>query len=208
MLNLVTYNVKDRVVLEKSYEALKNKTDIQFIPTGKEQEKVFNQMFSNIKIPSKARFLIQNLFKVNEAKGSFYIAQCIVDLGYPLGNMGSQTFDHKYYYQAIGIVDLSIDFGITHLRPQTKLDKICDWFLRDDINFMQQEMFNEKYNVVSDKKQEVIKFFDGSLLKLIAGNNDILISTNGKQLFISFCDTLKNNHLRIIQDILSIFIKK
>ena len=78
-------------------------------------------------------------------------------------------------------------------------------FFNHDIDFERVEKFNEKYFLVSNSKTEVLKYFDTKFLDTIAKYNDILLTTNGRQMFISFDNELQNNQTRIAQEIFSNF---
>jgi hypothetical protein len=202
MLNLVTFDISDRTLLEKSFDNLKEKQNVEIISNGIERDKLFRQTVDNVKNPNNSNFKFQNLFKLKSTNGYFYIGQCLIDFGFPIGSRGSQTFEHKYYFQTIGIANLKIDLGVTHLRPETKIDKFINRYFNYDIEFEKMEKFNEKYYLTSNKKSEVIKYFDKEFLNAIAKHNNILISTNGNQMYISFDTDLEINQPRIIQDIL------
>ncbi len=205
MLNLVTVDISDRSILENSYNSLKNKENVEIITNDSEKDIVFRKVIDNIKIPKDSHFAFQNLFKVNSPSGYFYIAQCFVDFGYPIGTKGTQSFSPKYSFQIIGIADLKIDLGITHLRPENRIDKFLSRFFSNDIDFENAEIFNNKYYLVSDNKNAVLKYFNNSFLSSIAKHDGILLTTSGNQMFISFDQELEVSQTRIVQDIFSSF---
>ncbi|CAN5509919.1 hypothetical protein BH11BAC5_BH11BAC5_00230 [soil metagenome] len=205
MLNLVSFDISDSHILEDSYNAFKNKEEVEIVSDTQEKEQIFRQTIENVRRPNNANFSFQNLFKLKNLSGHFYIAQCIADFGYPIGTKGSQTFQQKYSFQLVGIANLQIDLGITHLRPEKKLDKILTRFFYNDIDFDGVEKFNEKYFLVSNRRTEVLKYFDKKFLNTIAKYNDILLTTNGRQMFISFDQELNSNQTRIAQDIFTNF---
>jgi hypothetical protein len=205
MLNLVTFDISDRHLLENSYNAFKSKQDVEIITDIQEKEQIFRQTIENVNKPNNASFSFQNLFKLKVPNGCFYVAQCFADFGYPTGTKGSQTFRQKYSFHLIGIANLQVNLGVTHLRPETKLDKILTHFFNNDIDFDGVEKFNEKYNLVSDSRTEVVKYFDKAFLTTIAKYDDILLTTNGPQMYISFDQELNSNQTRIAQDIFTNF---
>lgn len=205
MLNLVTFDIDDRQLLESSYNALKNKERMVIVTDDHEKKSVFRKMVDVIRKPGHSEFSLQNLFKLHGPYGYFYIAQCLVDFGYPAGPKSSQTFTHQYYYQLVGIAFLSVDLGITHMRRETKADKILGLLFSGDIDFEGAEKFNDKYYLVSDKKQAVLQHFDPAFLQAVAKYDDLLLTTNGRELYISFESALSNNQSRHIQDILNYF---
>jgi hypothetical protein len=205
MLNLVTLDISDRPLLENSYNALKNKGEVEIVTDSTEKEQIFRQTIENIKIPNNSSFAFQNLFKLKTKGGYFYIAQCLVNFGYPLGSKNSQAFEEKYNFQIIGIANITVDIGITYLRPETKLDKIVTRFFDIDIDFDGVEKFNDTYFLVSNKREEVLKYFDTNFLNTIAKYDDVLLTTNGKQIYLSFDGELNNNQTRSAQDIFTNF---
>ena len=87
------------------------------------------------------------------------------------------------------------------MRPETKIDKLINRYFNYDIEFDKMDKFNEKYYLTSNKIKEVLKYFDSNFLDIISRHYDILISTNGNQMFVSFDTDLEVNQLKIIQDI-------
>ncbi|MFC4263711.1 hypothetical protein ACFOWM_12520 [Ferruginibacter yonginensis] len=203
MLNLVSFDKSDSKRLENSYNALNKKNEILIINEGIEFDTIYSQTIENIKIPNNAIFKFQNLFKLKSESGYFYIAQCLADFGYPPGTKGAQTFQRKYSYQIIGIANIKIDLGITHLRPKTKIDRLINKLLKNYIVLNEQEKFNEKYYLKSNKENEVVKFFDKVFINTIMKYDDVLLRINQKQIYISIAQEFNTNHTRIIQDILS-----
>lgn len=205
MLNLVTYDIDDRELLENSYKAIRDKENLEIVTDEKEKNTVFRKMIDVIWKPNHSQLSLQNLFKLQYPHGFFYIAQCLVDFGYPAGPKSAQTFTHRYYYQLVGIAPLSVDLGITHMRRETKTDKLLDIFFSSDIDFDSAEKFNDKYYLISDKKDAVIKYFDPVFLQTLAKYDGTLLTTDGSQMYISFESDLNNNQSRCVQDILSHF---
>jgi hypothetical protein len=203
MLNLVTFDINDRKLLEKSYEAIKHKEDLEIIIDEREKEKIFQQTINAVKIPTNATFSFQNLFKISLKNGPFFIAQCLMDFGYPIGTKGSQSHIHQYNFQLIGIADLNTDIGVTYLRMETWLDKFTSRFFDKDIDFSGAEKFNNKYHLISDKQKTVRSVFDKAFLNCIAKYDNVLLTTNNKEMYISFNDALTNNQSRIVEDIFS-----
>lgn len=205
MLNLITPEIEDSSLLESSYNAFKDKDTIGIVLNSLEKEKIFRQTIDNLKIPLNANFSFQNLFKLTAAKGCFYVAQCFVDFGYPVESKGSQSYIHKYEYQVIGIANLQVDLGVTHLRPENKVDRFMSFFFDTDIDFENADIFNERYYLYSDRKSHIQKYFDKPFITKIAKYKDVILISNGTQMFISFDDSMNANQTRILQDIFSSF---
>jgi hypothetical protein len=205
MLNFVTYDISDQKLLERSFNAIKNKENLTIVQEESEKLRIFRQTINSLKIPSDCQFSFQNLVKISLKNGSFYIAQCLLDYGYPIGSKGSQTFTHKYYYGAIGIATLTVNLGLTDLRPETKVDKFWNRLFNADINFKDSEKFSEKYYLKSNNREAVIKYFDKSFLNTIGKYNNVLMSIKDEQMYISFENELENNQCRIIEQIFENF---
>lgn len=205
MLNLVTYNIEDQQLLEDSYNTLKNKEQVTIVTDKAEKEKIFQQTCQNIEHPFGASFSFQNLFKQTTTKGTFYIAQCLVDFGYEKGSKGGQSFREKYHYQLIGIANMRINLGNTHLKPETKLDKFFSRFFIDDIDFSGAELFNHKYLLVSDKRDAIISHFNKPFLNTIARYDAVYLKTKGTEMYLSFADELQTPHAAIVQDVFCSF---
>ncbi len=201
MLNFVTYDISDQAILENSYNAINRKENLIVVVDELEKTKVFTQTINSLRIDSNCQFSFQNLFKIESQINSFYIAQCLLDYGFPLGSKGSQTFDHKYNYIAIGIANIKIDLGHTYLRPERKIDKLWNHFFNSDIDFEESDKFSDKYYLQSNSKEFIIKHFDKPFLNTIAKYDDVLISIQNNQMYISFENELQSNQCRIIEDI-------
>ena len=56
MLNLVTYDISDRTLLEKSFDNLREKNKVEIIMASSEKDKVFRQTVDNVKNPNNPNF--------------------------------------------------------------------------------------------------------------------------------------------------------
>ena len=198
MLRFITSDSEDTELLESSYNAIRQKDGFQIVIDEEEKKKIFRQTVNVISIPANGTISFINLFKIVHKTYSYYIAQCMIDFGYPL--KGSIW---KYDFQAIGIARLNIDLGNTTLRPETKTDKIIGRFFDSDIDFTGAELFNDKYYLVSNKKDTVLKVWDNDFLMTIAKYDNVLLTTRGYDLYITFTTELKIEHTKVIADILS-----
>ncbi len=202
MLNLVTYAKEyDSGLLKASYEAIRNKQHLEFIEDDVEKKAIYNRTISVLTVPAQAIFSIQNLFKLTLANGQFYIAQCLCDFGYPVSRKLVQSHVPKYSFQLIGISNLKIDLGKTLLRRETRIDKVIGGVFGNDIDFDGTEKFNDKYYLVSNKKEVVLELFDETFVNTIAKYDNIVIATKNKDIFISFDTGMEESHSRILEDI-------
>lgn len=204
-LNFSTYDEDDAAIIQGSYNSIRQKDCLEIVVDEIEKKKIFDQTLNYIRIPDSGSISFQNLFKLSFPLGHFYIAQCLLDFGYPVSGKLMQSFVHKYNFQIIGIASLSIDLGNTSLRTETKIDKIVGRFFGDDIDFSHSEKFSDKYYLVSDKRDEVNKAFDKDFLTRISKYNNILLTCKGNNMFISFANGFKTNQSGIVEDILSHF---
>ncbi len=189
--------------MEESYNAIQQRNALEII-TGKEKEKLYQQTMSTIRTPNETKnFSFENLFKIKCNTGSFYIAQCAIDFGYPPSNMGYPTSIAQHILQLIGIAKSNIDLGNTFIRPESKVDKFISHFIHHDINFAQSEQFSERYFITSDKKDVIQQTFDVLFLDKISKCDGLLLATNGAEMYISFSSALSIEHGIIITDIFS-----
>lgn len=198
MLKFITSDPEDTNLLEGSYNAIQQKEGFQIVVDEEEKSKIFRQTANTISISANATFSFINLFKIDNISFSYYIAQCMIDFGYPLK---SSTW--KYDFQAIGIARSNVDLGKTLLRPETKTDKLIGRFFDSDIDFEQTKLFSDKYYLVSNKRDVLKKVLDTDFLNTIAKYDNVLLTTRGYELYITFTTELKVGHTRIIDDILS-----
>jgi len=204
MLNLAVFEKADEQLLESSFDAIQQKDNVTILNSGAEHDSILRQTIDDVRIPLKAQFSFQNLFKVKTNYGCFYIAQCLVDFGYPAGSRsGVQSYNHVYEYQLMGIAHLRVDLGITNMRKETAIDKLFNRFFYHDINFTGADRFNEKYLLVSDSRPVLETCFDNHFLSTIAEYDDVLLSINHQQLYISFDQPMNIRQTSIVQDILS-----
>jgi hypothetical protein len=203
MLNIDGFLDNERALLQNSFNNLTQKDNIEILNSQIEKGKIFRQTIDDIKIPINSNFSFQNFFKVSVEQGCFYIAQCLVDFGYPIGPRRLQSFERKYQFISLGIANLKVDLGITQLRPETKSDQLIKRFFNYDIEFEDTDKFNKKYYLTSNNKEDVKKHFNSAFLKVIAKYDDILISTIGNKMYVSFDKELEQNQLKKTQDIFS-----
>ena len=203
MLNLVTPDIDDQKLLESSYNAIRRKDILQIVIDENEKAKVLLKAINALRKPGAASISLQNLFKLKYPTSCFYIAQILIDYHYPTGEKGSQTFYHQYSYHTIGLANLSVDLGITNIRPETKIDKLVDMVFKTDIDFESSDQFSDNYYLASNNKEVAIKYFDGQFIKTISKYDDILLTTKETEIYISFVSTLSPNQSRVIEDILS-----
>ena len=205
MLNLVTFEPEDAELLESSYNAIRQKDCLKIIVDEPERKKIFLQTINSITIPINSNFTFQNLFKLSISKGHFYIAQSLIDFGYPVTTRLAQSSIHEYEFQTIGIANLKIDLGKTQLRPETNIDKLVGRFFDHDIDFEGCEKFNDKYYLVSNSKKEVYKTFDKSFVKVLSKYDNVLLTTKNYEMYISFHNELEPDQARAVEDIFSNF---
>ena len=205
MLNFVSIDREDGLLLARSYDALLNKENIQILTKTQEKEKLLIQTINALKIPFAASFSFQNLFKLKCEYGSFYIAQCLIDFGYPVTRGGMQYSDQRYRYSMIGMANISVDLGITNMRTETLADRIINRFFNGDINFPGSEKFSDKYYLASTNRDAVELYFTKDFLNTLGKYNDLMLTSKGSELYISFDGGLAEDQSRQIQEILSSF---
>ena len=167
MFNPIAFDEEyDRELLEGSYDALQHKDQLEIIVDD-------------------ATLSIQNLFRYIFPHGKFYIAQCLFNFGYPTSNRGTFV-EHKYDFQIVGFAELNVDLGNTFMRSETRTDKIVGKLFGNDIDFDGTATFNEKYYLVSDKKESLANCFDRHFFNTIAKYDNLLLRVKNKQMFITF----------------------
>lgn len=205
MLNLTGFNIEDSLLLNASYESIKSKESLELITDDAYKQKIFQQTIRAIKIPPQTKyFKFQNLFRITLHVGEYYIAQCLFDFGYPLSQKGFQTSEHKYSFQLIGIANIKIDLGITHLSPENRINKFITHFFHPNIA-LGTEKFNSKYSIQSNRTDNVKAAFDEDFLKTIEKYDDILLTTNNYEMYISFINGLSDYQTSALEEIFSSF---
>jgi hypothetical protein len=206
MLNLLAFDTEyDSYLVEASYQSIKHKEFLQIVTDENEKKEILRKTALTLTIPHEATLTFHNLFKLTLPNGYFYIAQCLFDFGYPVSTKLTQSSVHKYHFQAVGIASLSIDVGKTLLRRETKTDKILGTFFGNDIDLEGAEKFNDKYYLVSTQKENVPKAFDKHFTSILSKYDNITLKTEDQYMFITFETEMEEDHLRIVEDILSNF---
>jgi|GEM_PF-3258548 len=202
MVNFIAFDPEeDRELLEASYNALRNRDSLDLITEGREFDSLLAKARGALTVPDDSAISFQNLFRISAANGQFYIAQCLINTGFSM--KGRYFSEHKYRFQLLGIAELKVELGNTLLRKETRADKFLGPFLGNDIDFPGVDEFNDKYYLVSDKKEAVLKFFNRRFLQAIANHDEIVLTIRERDLFITFENDFKEHHSRSIEDILS-----
>ena len=201
MDELTYFDKEDLPVLKASYMSIKNRANLEIVKDPSKQNEIFQKFVGVLNIHHSATLSIVNLFKMTLSSGSFYIAQCIVDFGYPVGNKLEQNLTRKYEYQLIGYALSTIDFGETLLRPETKTDKLVSRFFDKDIDFDTTSRFNDKYYLVSNKEKLVREYFNRGVLEVISKVDNLHLMTKDNEIFLLFDTDLKPQQSRAIEDI-------
>lgn len=76
MLNLVTYDITDQSLLEKSYNAIKDKDSVEFVSEGIERENIFRKTINSIRIGS-----VGSPFLVHIKSIIFHLILCVQPIG-------------------------------------------------------------------------------------------------------------------------------
>ena len=191
-------------LLEVSYDAIRNKDCLQIVSDADQKKAIHQKALGVLAIPHEAVFTFPNLFKMSMPNGTFHIAQSLFDFGYPVSRRLSQSL-HKYHFQVIGIADVKIDLGKTLLRRETRTDKVVTRFFGNDIDFTGTEKFNDKYYLVSDKKDAITQTFDKNFVNTLVKYDDLVLMTNVNVMVITFESEMKEEHAAIIEEIFSHF---
>lgn len=192
-------------ILSDSFDALSNKSEIVIVENAAETQRIFDSVLNHINLSKAATFSFQNLFRLKSNFGQYYIGQLLIDFGYPRGSHGTATSGHQYLYQIVGIANLSIDLGQTHLRPETKLDKLVGIVFKSDIDFETSPNFSDKYYLASNNPKSVEQYFDRNFRDTISKYDNILLTVQEKMMFVTFDEELTTQHTRIAQDIIHKF---
>jgi hypothetical protein len=204
-LNLFTFEEDDEQQIKKSYNAIRRKDSLQIVSDEAALQEVFRKMLNFVHVPHNCKISIQNLFRISLPSGTFYIAQCLFDFGYPTLSRMQQSFEHKYHYQLMGYAKLSIDLGKTIMRPETKADKLMFKIFDKDIDFEGYDKFNYKYYLASNNKEQVHKAFTDKFLKTLAKSSNITLTARFDEMILGFEYEMTANQSGIVEDILASF---
>ena len=203
MLNLTAFDPdNDNELLQGSFNQIKRKDSLEIVTRRSEQDEVLMKIKFALTIPQSATISFQNLFKITALNGQFYIAQCLFNNGFSANSRRLKM--HEYNFQIVGLADLSVDFGRTQMRPETRADKIVGrLLLGNDIDLADTKHFNDKYYLVSDKPTVIAKHFDKEFVNTLSRYDDLLLVTWDKEMCITFDTDFAVGHSGIVEDIFS-----
>jgi len=201
MTDLTAFDESDISLLENSYNAIRNKDSVEIISNSSEKQEITRKILSVLNLPNNCVLSIQNLLKLRFPNGQFYIAQCLLDYSYPVNRKLAQALNREYTYQLVAIAEANLDLGKTLLRPETKSDKIVGRFLKTDIDIDNAHHFNNKYYLVSNKKEQILRVFTKGFLQAITSSENLYLFTRGKDIFLTFDSDLEPRHSRIVEEV-------
>jgi len=190
-----------------SYNSIENKNYLEIITSDIEKKALAETFLNTFQIDLfNSDFSIQNLFKLTKSNGHFYIAQCLFDFGLSFGGGKYDRFlKHRYHYDLFGFGVAKVELGETLLREKTIGDKLVGHFLHSSIQIKDCDSFNEKFYLVSDKKENIIKFFDKDFANTVNKYNGLCIRTKANKIYLTFENHLEQMQSRIVEDIFSAF---
>lgn len=203
MLNIEDCDADEIELLEQSYRNIRRRDHLQIVSDENEWKTLLDQTIYSIDVLQKGTFSFKNLFRLTPPGKRFYIAQCEVDFGMQQASGSRSSYGHKFHLQLIGVAHLKADLGKTILRPETAIDKMADWFIRRDIDFIYSDVFNDKYYLVSDNKEKAIMYFDQPFIDTIGKYDGVHLVTRGREMYVYFNEGLMEDQSAIVEDILS-----
>src|SRR5688572_9491235 len=110
MLNLTAFDSERlRSKLQSSFDSIRHQDRLEVVMNAGEQNTTMLKIKFALAIPQSASFRFQNLFKLTLPNGHFYIAQCLTNHGFKTSSLSRNLPVHKYYFQIVGIADISIN---------------------------------------------------------------------------------------------------
>ena len=194
-------------LLLSSYNCILDKSRLEIVIDKQEKESVRKILFETLQLDfTLGDFSIQNLFKLKSLNGNFYIGQCLSDFGYSYGGgKYDREYRHRYYYDIIGFGILKDDLGQTLIRQKTTADKLIEHFVHTTIKIDNCEVFNSKFYLISDKKENMLKCFDSPFIKTISKYEGISIKTINNKMLLAFENHLEETQSKTVEDIFSSF---
>ena len=198
-LNLFAFDNEDEIILQNSYNSIKEKINIKIVEDEIEQNLFLISLKSRMNLNPKHDLKIQNLFKLKKENGELYIGQLLLDKFYDISNLHGQSFERKYDFYIFGLCETSLNLGNSTLAIATKADKIQKKFCAKNIKVGNSTIFNEKYKIYTNRKTELELFLNDNLVNELNNQNDILIVFEESKIFFSFDNNIKSNQTRIIE---------
>jgi len=197
----------EAALLISSYNAIQDKSQLEIIIDNTAKNEITKLIVENLSLDlTYGAFSIQNLFKIQKPSGIFYICQCLFDFGLNFGGgKYDRSFRHRYNYDTIGFGITKVDLGKTILRPKTFADKLVGHFIHSTIQINDCKTFNERFCIVSDRKDNIEKYFDSDFVNTICKYEGLNLIINESKLFLSFENHMEEKQARAVEDIFSSF---
>jgi len=118
-------------LLISSYNSITDKSHLEIVIDKTTKSVIRESLVEGLQIDlTEGDFSLQNLFKVKQNSGSFYISQCLYDFGLSWGGgRYDRAFMHRYHYDIVGFGTMKGDLGNTLLRQKTMGDKVVEHFI-------------------------------------------------------------------------------
>jgi hypothetical protein len=194
-------------LLISSYNSIGDKSRLEIVTDETTKSVIRESLVKGLQIDyTEGDFSLQNLFNMKQNIGSFYICQCLFDFGtsYRVGR-GGEDFTHRYNYDIVGFGTMKVDLGNTLLRQKTMGDKLVEHFIHSAIRIDGCEMFNDKFYLTSDKKENVVKFFDTRFVDAISNYDGLSIKAKENKMYLVFENHLDETQARVVEDIFGSF---
>jgi hypothetical protein len=128
-------------------------------------------------------FFVHSVYEMRE-KNIFYLVQIIFDYGHTM--IRDRDEDNGLGVQVWGFAKTRYSFGNTLMRPEDKVDRWVDYFIKSDINFEISKDFSDKYFLVSNNKGNVLENFNHDFLEQMAKYENLNLCIMDNRLLLGF----------------------
>jgi hypothetical protein len=186
-MNLDGFDLEDNEIrtFEKSLISLEKHFQVEIIDYDNTES--FSDLIDNIKLfqilSHYKDFEVINIFNLNPDTENIKIAN--LSLTYTF--VGSKGQIHELSeIQNIGYLELPVDFGYCLITPETKADKVLDFFLRREVKFHENKEFNDKFYVLGSNKEIIRRKISNGIQLQLQKYPNINIEIQGNKLLATF----------------------
>jgi hypothetical protein len=203
MLDLVAFNAEDdEELLLDSFNSIRSRDRLEIVDDAAQKTEILRHLSEILEVPQGATLQFQNLFRLERDRTHYHIGQCLINFGFS-GTSASRgnTPAHRYYFQVIGLGHLTIDLGLTLVRPITWIDRLVGRFIKKTRPVAIEPSFDKHYYVSTNVPGAVGAFFTPSLLAEFVKHDGLLLLGRGSAVVITFNGTLESWHAGAIESI-------
>ena len=138
---------------------------------------------------------IINVLKIKKSNHFFYLIIAGLDFS---AQRGSQSLSKVVEYEMLALVHLNKDLGKVFISPESIPDKIFEFFNPVEIDFPEDQVFSDKYYVLSGDAAKVRESLHANLRKAITAFDNLYLECSGEKMIIRMQNEISVENARTI----------